>query len=670
MFKSVNDTNIEKLIEDADDKTTLPPDEDYSEFSDESTFINQVLLKLYDAVNGPNGPDPESGTYLDYYYSQQNASLKSWQRDIPANIVMPLIETQVGQITDDPQYLSVVPKSAGRSIFANFKSSVLNEVLDANNSETLDEQWVRCSHIFGDGICKAWYDKSEKEIRYDLRDPRNIAFDPAASYSDLRDCEYIFEWKIVPISQVMEEYPRAKDCLSMNDDVDTPETPRAKWAEDILNVNIGTKDYIALVEYYYIRRYHDGKKTRKEKRRIVFAQDIILENEKWTYKYWPYGTLPNVGNRQNPTNSIRGTSSVRIIKLLQDEINRTWTQIAAIREYMVNPRVIISAYSGLYQNISEITGGPGEVWPMEDINEVKFDSGEGPKSVLYDHIVRLRETAEMALGIYDVSQGRRAKNIVSGAAIEALQNAGKTRPRAFQRAYKRSKRHLGRILLELIAKHYDYEKQIDIAGLEGKRAYDMVQLLDKDINDDNLVKVMLAFDLTPYQVEEAQQILQQLDEKKKKELEIIELPIRVLGNSQPFEDRVGKQQYTFEFIGKELFSEEEDDVRVENTTFLPTDPSERQDLYIQLRQMGDLDRKSLFEALRLPNAEEIEMRLEAENQQRLQMEQMKQQIQNMQQQQAQQQAPPMGGMPPEQAALLGQLSQPAAPPEMGMPAGM
>jgi hypothetical protein len=661
MYKSIQDTDVAELIEDAEPIESEESDDDG--IQDEAGFIREALLKLADDITGPNAPDPDASTFLEYYYGDQNQSIKSWMRDIPANIIMPLIETQVGQVTDEQQYLDVISKSAGRSLFGMFKTEVLNDILEDNNFETADEQFVRTAKIFGEGIYKAYYDTVQKRIRFNLRDPRNICFDAGACEQDFSDAERAWEWVVLSRGDFNERYPDRCDEVSTNDDAGEDVSLKAPWAENIIGVSQSRKDYIAVLEFYYKKRNYakSGKPLGSEWRRCVFSRNIILEDKKWKYKHLPYITLQNVGNRTNPTNQIRGTSDVRILWKLQDEINRTWTQIAAIREYMVNPRVVISAYSGLYQNISDVTGGPGEVWPMESIDDVRFDSGDGPRGVLYDHIKFLRETGEMALGIYDVSQGRRAKNIVSGAAIEALQEAGRVRPRAFQRAYKRSKRQLGRVLLELINKHYTDERQIQLAGYEGARADRLIAEITGQVNDLNLAKVGVGMGIPPTEPDAIEAAFAALTPEEKAKYEIDEMPVKALGSNTGFEDKSGKQKYSFSFIGKDLFDVEDDDVRVENSTYLPTDPAQRADLYMALRKQGDMTRKGMFEALRIPNGDEILEDLEAEEQQKA--EQAAQAAAGQLQQQMQAQQPQQLPMNPMQM----QSEAPPAMPDAGLP---
>jgi hypothetical protein len=152
-----------------------------------------------------------------------------------------------------------------------------------------------------------------------------------------------------------------------------------------------------------------------------------------------------------------------------------------------------------------------------------------------------------------------------------------------------------------------------------------------------------------------------LTPEEKAKYEIDEMPVKALGSNTGFEDKSGKQKYSFSFIGKDLFDVEDDDVRVENSTYLPTDPAQRADLYMALRKQGDMTRKGMFEALRIPNGDEILEDLEAEEQQKA--EQAAQAAAGQLQQQMQAQQPQQLPMNPMQM----QSEAPPAMPDAGLP---
>ena len=644
LLSDLYNADVEELIKKGDDEL-VEVDEVESPYDDERAFIANLLLKFLDAYGSVNGPDEDGSEFLDYYYGDQNQSVKSWQRDVPVNMCNPLIETQVGLITDEPQYLTVVSRKPEKEFYSTFKTFVVNEVQEDNNHEVLLPQLIRAAKQLGTAWIKTWYDKDTDKIKYDARDARNVCLDPGATYRDLGDAEFIFEWQIKPIEQVKLDYERAK-YIDVEDDVDPK--AGAGWVEDILNIGTkARKDHIALLECHY--RYYTGRGKKKKMvvRRVLIARNVILEYEEDTgRKMFPYVPLQNMGNRDNPTNEITGCSDIRLIRPIQDEVNRTVTQIIAIREYMINPRVIISSTSGLFENITELSGGPGEVWPLEDVNDVRFESGDGPNRVLYEHLKFLQESAEMILGIYDVTQGRRAKNIVAGYAIERLQEAGRTRPREFQRALKQTLRILGKHIIELIGINYSAERQIAISGYEGNRLNDLYTNMNQDQNDYN----------------EAVDTVNQMNMQPENKGEPTSLPIQPTGNNTQTGAPTSQQKFFFAFKGDKIFDEMDDDIRVENATFLPTDKQARSDLYLQMYEGQLVDREAVHSALKLPDSQEILERMEQTEQMQQQMEQMQQQAQQQGQQlqQAQQQMQQMQMM----------LQQQQQQPQMGMPQGM
>jgi len=644
-FDDVRERAIE-IAEPGDSDSSSLIHGQYTEFE----FITSQLNDFENCYNSINGPDPKADDWWEYFTGEAASKVvfdPSWQNEIDTNICAPLIETQVGLITADSQYARNRGRNATEDIWASFRSAAVNQILTTYNQyQRMRVNWVRMAKIFDTGWIKVYFDEHAKRTRIELRDPRNIAFDPGAMRGDLADCESFYEFAVKPIEYVLKRYPRAAEELSLADkpssgsgvrgnkaagSLGIDSTHSAPWVEEVIGYGFDRRKYVALLECYNAVYENDGK-TRKIYRTLI-ARNIILEGPDLVEEgVIPYVPQPNVVG-ENLTSQVKGISDIKLIYTIQDEINRTMTRMSAIAEFVGNPRVVVVNDSIIYENVHEYNNAPGEIFSVNSINDIRFESGDGIHGANFEYVKLLIERAESILGIFDVSQGRRAKNIVAGKAIANLQEAGKTRPRMFLDVHNECFVVLVRKIMHCIRQNHDFDDVVAIAGYEGRKLRDLVTTLfgGEGSLQDSMNKAQAEIHKGLLDISRAPKpIIEYAGESG---------PTIPTETGEPLElDTGNKKIYYFKYRGKELFKELDDEILVEATTYLPDDKEAKADIYMNLANMHDkegdpaVDFEALLDALGIPDRKEIRERIQAKKNLDGQMQQMQQMLQQQGQQ--------------------------------------
>jgi hypothetical protein len=327
----------------------------------------------------------------------------------------------------------------------------------------------------------------DQEIKIQrIKNPFTVYFDPSCTQPDYSDANYAFIIEDLAPEDFKLKYKNS-DAASLNEFSSIGDSAPG-WA---------TKESIRVAEYFYIDRksktiylLEDGTvteelpkgqeavKTRQlSMRKVMWAKITgteILEEREWAGKWIPI--VPVLGEDMD----IDGKRSLK--GLVRDAIDpqrqKNFMESAATEAIALAPKAPFIAAAGqvdAYKTMWESANTASySVLPYDPIATdgktplppPQRNAVEPPIQAMSAMIQRADENLKSIIGLYDPSLGV-ARSDQSGKAIQSLQKQGDVGTLNYSNNLQRSKRHTGRIILDLIPKIYDTQRIQRIVNPDG-----------------------------------------------------------------------------------------------------------------------------------------------------------------------------------------------------------
>ena len=321
--------------------------------------------------------------------------------------------------------------------------------------------------------------------------PLTIYMDHHAKEYDKSDAKFAFVTEWIPIKQFHKEWPGAEEASW--DDMSSDH--RVEWANE---------KQIRIAEYWVRKpiqkeicllidgRVIDKTKIEEEfegllpKEIEVLIQDTrtvesfevkrylmtgikILEKSDWAGKYIPivpvYGPETYIDGKPVYRSAIRNAKDPQ-------RLHNYW-QSSITEKIALQPKVPYvgpaSAFEGFENQWGAANSSDSAYLPYND--EAKVPPQRQQPAIM--NIAEIQQSAQSieaikaTIGMFGASLGERT-NEQSGTAIQARQREGDNATFAFHDNLARSIGHVARILIDLIPKIYDAERQVRILGVDGK----------------------------------------------------------------------------------------------------------------------------------------------------------------------------------------------------------
>lgn len=126
-----------------------------------------------------------------YYQGDQwgNKLRPAWKAKPTPNYCFGTIETIIPMMVANRPTINVVSAEPGWEELADKMQDVIRRVFAINKMEQKYPIILRDSHIYGDGFAKIWYNPLKDDIEISPLDPRNLFPSPGSIW--LQDCEYV-----------------------------------------------------------------------------------------------------------------------------------------------------------------------------------------------------------------------------------------------------------------------------------------------------------------------------------------------------------------------------------------------------------------------------------------------------------------------------------------------
>lgn len=361
----------------------------------------------------------------DYKRNIQNVPQNPEDPGSTTNIIHPIIESQISDLTDKPFSVTAEGREPGDDMFSDDVQNMMDFILDRNDFKTKLEQSEHDRLELGTTIVKVYFDDNALGKRgmptFDIVSPANFFPDPKWSAAHLlQECEFIIHAVPRPLSWIRAKFPKMGKYVQR--EVTCPYDPdldTQNFKTD--EVSPVTSQKALLIECYM-----------KDKDGSVYcvhvANHIVLEDSREITKgkklqrrdQFPFVAIPCYTQRGTGW----GQGDVEILIPTQDLINDLDDQIRMNARLMGNPQVVVGMGAGKGFDMRKWTNKPGLRIPMRDQNAFRVVEGRPVSADIPNRREKAFEEANIISGRPDVNRGEAPGQITAAAAIMALQQAG------------------------------------------------------------------------------------------------------------------------------------------------------------------------------------------------------------------------------------------------------
>lgn len=387
--------------------------------------VQELLRSSYDAKEQMDLMN-KWAKFDDYKHSIQNVPQSPEQPGSTTNIIHPIIESEISDLTDKPLAIEAMGREPGDHMYADDVQHMLEFIVDKNQFPVKLDVSEHDRLELGTTIIKVYYDAEALDRKglpsFEIVSPANFFPDPKWTAAHLLQ-EGEFQIHAVPrsLSWFRRKFPKlgkyVKRQISFPYDP-TLDIPTTRTDE----VSPITSGKAMAVECYL-------KDEQGETYCLTVANNILLEDSREVLKgkrlqrrnLFPFVAIPCYGQRGTGW----GQGDIELLINTQDLINELDDQIRMAARAMGNPQIAIGMNAGKGFNERKWTNAAGLRIPLRDVAAFRVIP---PVPVSADVVNRREkgfEEANIISGRPDVNRGESpGQGITAASAIIALQQAG------------------------------------------------------------------------------------------------------------------------------------------------------------------------------------------------------------------------------------------------------
>lgn len=408
---------------------------------------------------------------------------KHRQKEV-VNLIWSAVQSSQSQQLDVRPRIAFVPKEPSDQPMAEVLNDLVNADWERHNWLVPLTEMVIDAYIYGIGYGGLGYDPhadfGQGTATFESEDPFYIYPDPNCKEINGRRSEGLIKAEPVDTKLVKREYPELADLIK-SDVKDVLQSSKASINEftykasnsdrdmpDVTMLHSGTETakQKTMVITYYMKPYdteecddedEDGnlktviKKVYPMGRTVKIASGIVLEDR----PSLPFsnGLFPFVKylNYILPREFF-GVSEVEQLESPQRTFNKLINASLEIMNLMGNPVWIVGTDSGI--NPNSLVNRTGLVVEKEPGSEVRREVGVQLSGTALSLIDRMEGWFNEVAGKYDVAQGETPGSVTAARAIEALQEAARTRVKQKQRNLDATVRDWGQQYADIVLEKY------------------------------------------------------------------------------------------------------------------------------------------------------------------------------------------------------------------------
>src|SRR5690606_23627342 len=314
--------------------------------------------------------------YDDYKHNQQNAPQTPDQPGSVTNIIHPIIESQISDLTDKPFSTIAEGREPGDDMFSDDVQNAMDFVLERNQFPVKLDLSEHDRLELGTTVIKVFHDEQALGGKglptFEIVSPANFFPDPKWTATHLlQECEFVIHAVPRPLSWIRQKFPKwgkyvqRETTCPYDPDLDT-----ANFKTD--EVETATSQKALLIECYL--RDDNG-----DIYCVHVANHILLEDSREVLKgkklqrrnMFPFVAIPCYTQRGTGW----GQGDVELLIPTQDLINDLDDQIRMNARLKSNPQIVVGQGAGKGIDMRKWTNKPGLRIPMRYQNAFQVVQG-------------------------------------------------------------------------------------------------------------------------------------------------------------------------------------------------------------------------------------------------------------------------------------------------------
>jgi hypothetical protein len=361
----------------------------------------------------------------DYKHGRQNDPQSPDHPGSVTNVIHPIIESQISDLTDKP--FSTIAKGIepGDHLFSDDVQHAMDFVLEKNQFPVKLDISEHDRTELGTTIIKVYHDSEALDGKglpsFEIISPANFFPDPKWTAAHLlQEGEFNAHAVPRPLSYIRRKFPKwgkyvvRETTYPYDPTLDLPTTRTDE-------VEVDTSQKALLIECYL-------KDENGEIYCVHVANHIVLEDSREVLKgkrlqrrnLFPFVAIPCYSQRGTGW----GQGDVELLIPTQDLINDLDDQIRMNARMMGNPQIVVGQGAGKGFDNRKWTNKPGLRIPMRDPNAFSIVKAEPVSRDVPIRREKAFEEANIISGRPDVNRGEAPGQVTAASAILALQQAG------------------------------------------------------------------------------------------------------------------------------------------------------------------------------------------------------------------------------------------------------
>jgi hypothetical protein len=420
------------------------------------------------------------------------------------NMVWDVIQGNVPLQTDVRPQMSFIAEEPSDTEFAGILNEISNSDWDRNNWLVPLTEIILDGYLYGTGYGEIGYDPDADyglgSALFESTDPFYVYPDPEARQINEKRSQGLITAEPVDTERLKKQYPEwahllkadvqdviASSKTALNDfkfraastDRDMPDVTFLEGKESAEQRTLLITAYLKPDETEEITE-PDGvndlgepqvkvivKKRYPLGRKVVVACGVKLEDGPLPFEH---GMLPFCKyNNYLLSREFYGVSEVEQLESPQRVFNKILNAQLEIMNLMGNPVWIIDHTSGIDPNM--LVNRTGLVVEKEPGSEVRREVGVQLSPAALQLIDRMQQWFNNVAGTQDVSRGEAPAGVTAASAIEALQQAARTRIRQKQRNLDAFIRDMGQQYIGVILEKYTASRVFRVTNQQGASKY-------------------------------------------------------------------------------------------------------------------------------------------------------------------------------------------------------
>lgn len=363
--------------------------------------------------------------YDDYKHGRQNPPQTPDHPGSVTNIIHPIIESQISDLTDKPFSTLAEGREPGDDMYSEDVQHAMDFVLDRNQFPTKLDLSEHDRLELGTTIVKVYFDSEALDGKglptFDIVSPSNFFPDPKWTATHLlQECEFIIHAVPRPLSWIRAKFPKLGKYVQRETTCPyDPDLDTTNFKTDEVEPETSMK---ALLIECYMRDANGSVYCVHVANNILLedSREVLKEKKLQRYDKFPFVAIPCYTQRGTGW----GQGDVELLIPTQDIVNELDDQIRMNARLMGNPQIIVGQNAGKGFDIRKWTNKAGLRIPMRDQNAYSVVQGANIARDIPERREKAFEEANIISGRPDVSRGEAPGQITAAAAIMALQQAG------------------------------------------------------------------------------------------------------------------------------------------------------------------------------------------------------------------------------------------------------